>query len=70
MKQVHPRSQTTAILYQEPTQAEMTSPKPSMGKGALIVCFSVVIACTYSVCKQISTDTSNYTAQASNKDQK
>lgn len=44
MKQVHPRSQTTAILYQEPTKAEMTAPKPSMGKGAKLLCIAVITA--------------------------
>lgn len=42
MKHPHPKSQTTAILYQEPTKAEMTAQKPSIGKTATVLCILII----------------------------
>lgn len=44
MKQIHPKSQTSQILYQEPTKAEMAPQKPSMGKGAVWICLFIIVA--------------------------
>lgn len=43
MKQIQSTSQS---LYRDPTQAEMASPKPSMGKAALLLC-SVILAVSF-----------------------
>lgn len=67
MKQVHPRSQTTAILYQEPTKAEMTAPKPSMGKAAAAVCcFIIATAFSYLFLVQADHDQINHDLAVAN----
>ncbi|MBF7686004.1 hypothetical protein I2F17_09260 [Acinetobacter sp. B10A] len=67
MKQVHPRSQTTAILYQHPTKAEMILPEPSMGKAAkALCCFIIATAFFYFLLVQADRDQVNHDLAVAN----